>query len=165
MKRNTIQRKLTLEAVKRLHCHATAEEIYKEVRLDYPSLSRATVYRNLNELVECGEIGKLQVPGGAVHFDHLCHNHYHARCVKCGKLFDVDLAYMGDLTSGIKDLDGFIFSGYDLMFKGICHNCQSTEVASGEIGTNQVKSLQNNDSEIQIKPAKCCCNDIKDTKG
>lgn len=56
MKRSTIQRKLTLEAVNSLHCHATVEEVYEEVSKEHPSVSRTTVYRNLKDLSDSGEI-------------------------------------------------------------------------------------------------------------
>ena len=55
-RRNTIQRALVLEAVKTLHCHATADEVYEEIIKEHPTISKATVYRNLNLLSEMGEI-------------------------------------------------------------------------------------------------------------
>lgn len=54
MNRNTIQRSLVLEAVNKLHCHATADEIYREIIKTHPHISRATVYRNLNLLSDRG---------------------------------------------------------------------------------------------------------------
>ena len=50
--RNTIQRSLVLEAVNKLQCHATADQIYAEIVKEHPTISRATVYRNLNLLRE-----------------------------------------------------------------------------------------------------------------
>lgn len=124
IKRNTIQRALVLEAVNKLKCHATADEIYQEVAGGHPNISKGTVYRNLHQLAESGEIRKLEVPGGADRFDHRCSDHYHVRCLKCGRVFDVDMEYIGDLEKGIRDPHGFVFSGHDLMFKGICPDCK-----------------------------------------
>lgn len=76
--RKTIQRSLVLAAVNRLQNHATADEIYEDVAKDHPTVSRGTVYRNLKQRSDAGEIRKLEVPGGADRYDHLCHNHYHA---------------------------------------------------------------------------------------
>ncbi|ERJ01027.1 MULTISPECIES: Fur family transcriptional regulator [Eubacteriales] len=125
IKRNTIQRALVLKAVNTLQCHATVEEIYSLVVKEYPNISKVTVYRNLNQLAENGEIRKLEVPGDADRFDHLCHDHYHARCLRCGRVFDVDMDYIEDLEKRIKDAHGFEFSGHDLMFKGICPDCKT----------------------------------------
>lgn len=124
IKRNTIQRALVLEAVNKLKCHATADEIYNVIVNEHPHISRGTVYRNLNQLSESGEIRKLEIPGGADRFDHRCHDHYHARCLKCGQVFDVEMEYIKDLEKKIKDTHGFEFSGHDIMFKGICPVCK-----------------------------------------
>ena len=124
IKRNTIQRALVLEAVNELKCHATADEIYNAIVNEHPHISRGTVYRNLNQLSESGEIRKLEIPDGADRLDHRCHDHYHARCLKCGQVFDVEMEYIKDLEKKIKDTHGFEFSGHDIMFKGICPECK-----------------------------------------
>lgn len=122
-KRNTVQRSLVLNAVKELGCHATADEVYNTIAKDHPDISRGTVYRNLNLLSEIGEIRKLQMLGGADRYDHLCYQHYHARCVKCGNIFDVEMKYIADLERSIQDTQGFKFTGHDIIFNGICLEC------------------------------------------
>ena len=126
MKRNTIQRKLTLDAVQKLQNHPTADEVYAQVAAEHPSISRGTIYRNLNQLAESGEIRDLKVPGGADRFDHIPTEHYHIRCAVCGRIFDVDMDYIPDLDQNIRDTHGFRFTGYDLMFRGICPGCSLT---------------------------------------
>ncbi|MGN0242707.1 MAG: Fur family transcriptional regulator [Lachnospiraceae bacterium] len=124
IKRNTIQCSLILETVNRLQCHATADEIYDEVVKEHPNISRATVYRNLNRLSKTGQILKIEIPGGADRFEHVCQKHYHVKCEKCGRLFDVDMEYMEDLESKIKDDHNFVFTGHNIIFTGICPECR-----------------------------------------
>lgn len=123
IKRNTIQCSLVLEAVNNLKCHATADEIYYEIKKKYPNISKATVYRNLNRLSETGEIRKMEIPGNPDRFDHRSSLHYHARCEKCGKIFDMDMEYIADLDKSVKDAHGFTITGHDIIFKGICSEC------------------------------------------
>lgn len=123
-KRNTTQRSLVLEAVKELRCHATADEIYDNIVQKCPNISRGTVYRNLNLLSDIGEIRKVEMTSGADRFDHICLEHYHARCVKCGRVFDVEMEFIADLDKNIKDTQGFEFIGHDIIFKGICLGCK-----------------------------------------
>ena len=125
--RNTIQRTLVLDAVRQLHNHATAEEIYQSVVKLHPSVSRATVYRNLSRLVYDGEIRRLEIPNEPDRFDHLCHQHYHVKCVKCQRIFDVDMEYLGEIESKIKDSHGFDIVGHDLVFWGICPECKNSK--------------------------------------
>ena len=124
IKRHTIQRSLVFEAVNKLQCHATADEIYEAIAKEHPNVSRATVYRNLNLLSEIGDIRKIEIPGGADRFDHRCHDHCHVKCEKCGRVFDVDMEYITDLEKNIKDDRGFSFTGYDILFRGICPECK-----------------------------------------
>ncbi|SEV84730.1 Fur family transcriptional regulator [[Clostridium] fimetarium] len=124
-KRKTIQRSLVLETVQELQCHATAEEIYDTIVKKHANISRGTVYRNLNLLSDIGQIRKMEMPSGADRFDHQCHKHYHARCIKCGRVFDVEMEVIADLEKNIKNTHGFEFIEHDLIFKGICLECNT----------------------------------------
>ena len=126
-RRNTIQRNMVLTAVRELGCHATADEVYNHIAKVHPSISKGTVYRNLNILADSGEIRRIEVPGAADCFDHICERHFHVKCIKCGKVFDVDAIDMPDLTGSIKDNHGFEFLDYDIVFKGICPECMNKE--------------------------------------
>lgn len=122
-KRNTLQKSLVLETVHHMKCHASADEVYNTIIKTYPNISRATVYRNLKELAKNKEIKKVEIPEGADRFDHQCFEHYHVRCLKCGKIFDVDMEYIKDLEKAVQNPHGFEFNGHDIMFKGICPLC------------------------------------------
>ena len=130
--RHTLQRDLILEAVKELHCHATADDVYDLIVTKHPNISRGTVYRNLKLLSDIGEIHKVEIPSGADRFDHECHAHYHARCIKCNKVFNVEMDFIDDLQKNIKDTHGFEFTGHDLIFKGICLECNSVKSSDGK---------------------------------
>ena len=113
-----------------MHSHVTAEEVFMKIQNNHPNISRATVYRNLNILYEEGKIGRISVPDNAAKFDFMPVHHYHVRCEKCDKLFDV---YMNDFDSVEEDLkrkikndNGFTFTGCDIIFKGICPECKKS---------------------------------------
>ena len=124
-RRNTIQKNLVLNAVRELGCHATADEIYNHIAELHPSISKGTVYRNLGILADMGEIRRIEIPGAADCYDHICERHFHVRCLKCGKVFDVDTEAMPDLFKSIRDAHGFEFLDYDIVFKGICPECST----------------------------------------
>lgn len=124
-RRNTVQKGLVLEAVRELHCHATAEEIYKSVSYKNPLISKGTVYRNLNILSEEGYIRRVEIPGEPDRFDHLCTNHHHAKCIKCGRVFDVELNPDFELTKNINNPDKLELLDYDIIFRAICPKCKS----------------------------------------
>ena len=122
--RATIQRALVLKTVNELHGHATADQIFERVSQEHPSISRSTVYRNLNFLASDGKILKIRVPDAADFYESKNMPHYHVRCIKCQRLFDVDLDFMTGLENQIKDKHGFDIIDHELTFSGICPDCK-----------------------------------------
>ena len=49
--------------------HPTADDLYCRLKPQLPSLSQATLYNVLNELVEWGEIRRFDTGDGHIHFD------------------------------------------------------------------------------------------------
>ncbi len=121
-KRNTIQRQLILDSVKELNQHATAEQVYEYVVKQCPTISKATVYRNLNLMVEAGELLNIGNFHGSAHYDHNCHNHYHFICEECEKVFDID-AFFPDIKERISNMDRFEIRNHSLIFHGLCPDC------------------------------------------
>lgn len=115
-----------LDAVNRLKSHATADEVYAEVAATHPNISKATVYRNLNLLSEMGMIRKLEIPGGADRFDHICKEHCHVKCEKCGRVFDIEIPYIDGLDNRVENRNGFELTRYDILFRGICPGCRAS---------------------------------------
>ena len=122
-KRNTIQRQLILDAVRELNIHATAEQVYEYVVGKHPSISKATVYRNLGQMAESGELLNIGNFDGSSRYDHNCHNHYHFICERCKQVFDVN-DYFPDILSKITGMDGFEITGHNLTFNGLCLDCK-----------------------------------------
>lgn len=121
--RNTIQRQLVLSAVRQLQNHPTADEVYQEVQKNCPTISRATVYRNLKLLAEEGEIRLRNISGSPERYDHICGNHYHLRCEQCGKVMDVEMPYMASLDEEVRKRNEYLIKSHDLTFVGLCPEC------------------------------------------
>ena len=124
IQRKTIQLSIVYEVVNKLQNHATADEIYEETKKSYPNIGRGTIYRNLQRLVNEGLIKKIETPEGADRYDHISTDHYHIKCEICGKVFDVNMPYIKNLEEKVIDKQGFKLISHDIMFKGICPDCQ-----------------------------------------
>ena len=123
VRRNTKQLSFILDTIKMMPRHFTADDVYEEVKKEYPGLGQATVFRNLNKMAEEGILLRIEVPGGAREYELMAPKHYHAKCMKCGKLFDIEMDYMPNLEKKVKDAHGFQFSGHDIIFTGLCSSC------------------------------------------
>ena len=121
--RNTLQKKLVLDTVSKLHNHPTAEDVYEQLHAHHPNISKATVYRNLKQMSEEGKLKRIESVNQADHYDHQCHDHYHVQCTCCNRVYDVDMDYMDDLNKKITGANGFQIQNHDIVFKGICPEC------------------------------------------
>ena len=68
-RRNTIQKDLVRNTVYEMRRHVTANEVYEFVKEFCPTIGKGTVYRNLDILVEEGNLRKVEVPDGPNRFD------------------------------------------------------------------------------------------------
>ena len=118
------QREVVLDALINNVIHPTAEKLYSIIQIEYPEVSKATLYRNLNQLAEAGIIKKIDGLEAPSHFDHNTHPHYHFICEKCGRVFDVSSDVAKDVVSKTEEETGFKVTSHEIVFKGLCKDCQ-----------------------------------------
>jgi len=122
LKRNTVQRQIILDAIHKLANHPTAEEVYLYVAKTHPTISKATVYRNLAGAAENGEISTAGIFDGAMRFDHRNKEHVHFVCDRCRKLIDL-LDF--DLNATLTSFGALHITKAELTLRGLCTDCES----------------------------------------
>lgn len=105
--------------------HPTAEELYLSLREKGEEISLATVYRALRSLAEEGLVATLPL-APADRFDPTAKPHYHFHCLRCDRVFDLDLPYKPELDQAIEKLR-FSVHHHTLVFHGLCPDCQKLE--------------------------------------
>src|SRR5437867_8660590 len=88
--RATRQRRAVYAALLDRTDHPTAEALHRVARRRIPGLSLATVYTTLEVLVNAGLAGRLAGADGASHYDARTDGHDHRRCLRCGRIEDLD---------------------------------------------------------------------------
>ncbi len=126
MFRESKQREAILRFVKGTSSHPTANHVHEEMRKEIPNISLGTVYRNLKLLKREGKISELDIADSKSRFDGNPHNHYHFRCERCGRVFDVDEPVNKEIDKRIARKTGFKVSHHILEFRGLCRDCQSS---------------------------------------
>jgi Fe2+ or Zn2+ uptake regulation protein len=124
-RRNTKQRQAILNILRRADSHPTADWIYDQVKTEIPNISQGTVYRNLKILKEMGEILELNLDGTVSRFEGRKAAHYHFRCEKCGRIFDLDEPVHHEMNERIASRTGFLVTNHQLEFRGICDICRN----------------------------------------
>ncbi|MFX1478552.1 MAG: Fur family transcriptional regulator [Promethearchaeota archaeon] len=68
--------------------HPTADQIYQELKTDYPTLSLGTIYKTLHTLKELRLIQELGFDIGRIRYDPDMELHINLICGECGKITD-----------------------------------------------------------------------------
>ena len=69
---------------------------------------------------------RVKINNGADHFDHQVFDHYHVRCVRCGRVDDVGVPNLVGLEEEAARTSGYQICGHTLQFDGVCPACQKS---------------------------------------
>jgi len=117
--KNTVQRTLILDELKKLDSHPTAKELYTIVKKKSKNIGLCTIYRNLENYYKQGLIGKIN--GKPARYDWDLSGHSHIRCVSCGKVADVRLKM--PINPVEIDKLGYKLHSYKIELIGFCKSC------------------------------------------
>lgn len=121
------QRDALLTLLRSVKNHPTADWLYNELRKDFPNMSLATVYRNLNLLAEQGEILRLDCNATAERYDGNPKKHYHFICRNCSAIIDITFPDRYSLNDMVEEKDELKIEEHALFFYGLCGKCRNRE--------------------------------------
>ena len=103
--------------------HMTPEDTWSELKDNFRKCGLPSIYRNLESMVECGILTRIQLFDRKKHYG-LCnskkdHHHHHIVCIKCGK---VD-AISGCALNDKREINGYQVVSHYVQINGICENC------------------------------------------
>ena len=129
----TTERETILETVFSTHDHFDAEELLDKLKEFNASVSRATVYRTLDLLVECQLVKKMLFNGEKSRYEHvLGHEHHdHIICEECGKIIEFHSSEIEKLQKEICKKYEFYETDHSLKIYGICFNCSNERKIAG----------------------------------
>ncbi|MBS4462578.1 transcriptional repressor [Aerococcaceae bacterium zg-B36] len=125
--RITEPRKAIITYMVNSHSHPTAEEIYEDLLPDNPGMSFATIYNNLDILIEHGYVHEMKFSGVTSRYDFLGHQHFHIMCEKCGKVTDFPARDLELLKEDAKTHTGYVVRAASVEMFGICPSCQKED--------------------------------------
>lgn len=119
--RTTAQLAAVRDVVRAAHDHPTADQVLRRVRKQLPKVSLGTVYRNLQKLVEQGDLRQVELTNEPARFDGMLADHDHFVCDQCRRVTDL----LRDATPVRASLrrGGFAVRACVLTYYGICPDC------------------------------------------
>jgi Fur family peroxide stress response transcriptional regulator len=108
--------------------HPTVDDIHARVMDDFPTMSLATVYKNIVLIKSLDEVLELGFPDGSNRYDgNKPYPHPHVICLKCKKIFDPHLESLDEMKNEVESETGFKILNHRLDFFGICPDCRAKE--------------------------------------
>lgn len=129
--RVTRQRLLVANALATAGRRLTADQLYRSLRRREPAIGRATVFRTLETLVDAGVARRLELDGHVyAYVACLPAHHHHIACTQCGRVDEIDEAYVTPIARRLAREMGFEIDDARLDFYGRCATCRAEGAAS-----------------------------------
>ncbi|STP12243.1 peroxide stress regulator [Helicobacter mustelae] len=106
--------------------HIGIEEIYDNIKRNHPSISLATVYKNIASLHEANILREVKAPSQKQKYELACDKHVHVSCEKCGKLEDVYLN-LSEILHQCSGVTSYKIYDVNAIFIGICSRCRENQ--------------------------------------
>lgn len=125
----THQRRVIYETVMSLHGHPSPEVIYEVVRKKIPSISLATVYKNVRTFLESGMLREVSLHHGSLRVEPNESEHHHLVCTRCRQITDIGLNSFPVQPAPMKQRlpRGFHVHRISIDVLGICAACAAKE--------------------------------------
>ncbi len=133
----TAQRQCIFRALEGDDTHPSAEKVYERVRTEMPNVSLKTVYQTLHDLAELGEISALDLgtgrPGSTPTWSRTTITSSAGPAARCATWTPT----FPDLQMPSGAAPGFNVLSAEVVFRGLCDECQEVHDSSSSIRTNQ----------------------------
>jgi Fur family peroxide stress response transcriptional regulator len=105
--------------------HPSASRLYSQIKVQFHTISLATVYKTLNLLKELGEVLEIGLRDDSHYDGNKPYPHPHLICMKCQKIMDGELeTAVKNIVQEIEQNFGFQILKHQLDFYGVCPDCQ-----------------------------------------
>lgn len=119
IKPSTIRLKV-LEYLLNNPIHPTADDIYKNLMDQIPTLSKTSIYNTMDLFADKGVVKVISLDEKEARYDINTCFHAHFKCRVCDRVFDIPLPYK---IPAPEELKGFAIDEIDINFYGVCQKC------------------------------------------
>ena len=105
--------------------HPSASQLYDQIKIQFPTMSLATVYKTLDLLKELGEVLEIDLRDDSHYDGNKPYPHPHLICTNCQKIVDGELnTAVVNIVKEVEQNFGFKILKHQLAFYGLCSDCQ-----------------------------------------
>jgi len=126
--RMTPQRMKLVQLIAASEEHPSAARLYDQIKVQFPTMSLATVYKTLDLLKELGEVLEIALRDDNHYDGNRPYPHPHLICTRCQKIMDGELEpSVRALVCEMEKISGFRIERHQLNFYGLCLDCQKNQ--------------------------------------
>jgi Fur family ferric uptake transcriptional regulator len=124
--KNTPERFTILDEIIRWHKHFEADSLLIHLKTKNKKISRATIYRTLELLVDCGLVKKVTFNTAQAWYEQVSgfSNHDHFICEQCGKIIEFYDASINRIHEHLRAKYGLDVLHYTYHLHGLCAACK-----------------------------------------
>ncbi len=113
--------------------HPNPEQIFERVRLELPSISLATVYKNLRIFLEAGIIGEVSPHHGSLRIEPNVKRHHHFICLRCRAITDLELSEVDEAPLKNSVPRDFQIEQVSMEVRGLCGCCAESDLSAPSV--------------------------------
>ncbi|SFV75571.1 Peroxide stress regulator; Ferric uptake regulation protein; Fe2+/Zn2+ uptake regulation proteins [hydrothermal vent metagenome] len=103
--------------------HMNIDDIYSDLHTKFPSISLATIYKNINTMLQIGFLNEVKIPNTKNVYELAKQEHSHVVCEKCGKIVDLSLD-TSKLLQEASSKTHYELDKSSIVLEGLCQECQ-----------------------------------------
>jgi Fur family transcriptional regulator, peroxide stress response regulator len=103
--------------------HINIDDMYIEIQKQFPSISLATLYKNIRVMIDATLVDEVKIPSQKSKFEIKKSPHGHLVCKRCGICLDMMLK-TDDLMYQMVQKSGFYLMSMNVVLSGLCPDCQ-----------------------------------------
>ena len=102
--------------------HINIDDLYSSLKIKFPTISLATIYKNIHGMLENFFVSEVQIPHEKSVYELTKEAHSHLICKQCNKIEDITLN-TSSLFDEALSKSSFKLDDVNVVFTGICTTC------------------------------------------
>jgi Fur family peroxide stress response transcriptional regulator len=107
--------------------HPSAAGFYNQIKIQFPTMSLATVYKTLDLLKELGEVLEIDLREDSHYDGNRPQPHPHLICIQCNKIIDGEEDFDPSAIQKLEQASGYKILRSQVSFYGLCPDCKNQQ--------------------------------------
>jgi Fur family transcriptional regulator, peroxide stress response regulator len=104
--------------------HPNAAQLYERIKVQFPTMSQATVYKTLALLKEMNQVLEINLRDDSRYDGNRPDPHPHLICMKCNKIVDGELLLDREAIKKLEKVSGYSILQPQVTLYGFCPECK-----------------------------------------